>query len=148
MKRLLATLCVTLAACGLAIAHDAVTDVPHDGEQVKVVAQHRLTEKVAGQAATASVVEVSIAAGQEGLPHRHPGSAIVYVLEGTYELGLDDKPTEIFKAGESFYEPSGCLHRVSRNPSKTEPTKLVAVILHPRDAKEVATPEPQEKSGK
>lgn len=147
MKRLLATFSVVVAACGLAIAHDTKTNEPHDGESVKLIAQHLMSEKLDGAEATASVVEVTIAPGEAGLAHRHPGPGIVYVVEGTYELGIDDKPTEIFKAGESFYEPSGCLHRVSRNPSKTEPTMLVAVVLHPRDAKEVATPEPHEKSG-
>ena len=41
----------------------------------------------------------------------------MYVLEGEYELGIDDQPTKVFKAGETFYEPTGCLHRVSKNPS-------------------------------
>ena len=40
----------------------------------------------------------------------------MYVLEGEYELGIDDQPTKVFKAGETFYEPTGCLHRVSKNP--------------------------------
>jgi hypothetical protein len=30
---------------------------------------------------------------------------------------------------------------VTRNPSKTAKTRLLAVILHPRDAKEVTVPE-------
>lgn len=145
MKRLFAALAILITAGGFAIAHDAETDESQDGEQVKLIAQHLLGEELDGKEAAASVVEVRIAPGQEGHAHRHPGPVIVYVIEGTYELGVDDKPTEIFKAGESFYEPSGCLHRVSRNPSKTEPTKLVAVVLHPRDAKEVAIPEPQQK---
>jgi quercetin dioxygenase-like cupin family protein len=145
MKRLLTAFTILLAAGGFAIAHDAETNESHDGESVKLIAQHLMSEKLDGEDATASVVEVTIAPGKEGLAHRHPGPGIVYVIEGTYELGIDDKPTEIFKAGESFYEPGGCLHRVSRNPSKTEPTKLVAIVLHPRDAKEVAIPEPQQK---
>ena len=33
----------------------------------------------------------------------------------------------------------GCLHRVSKNPGKLK-TRLIAVVPHPRDAKEVATP--------
>ena len=33
----------------------------------------------------------------------------------------------------------GCLHRVSKNPGKMK-TRLIAVVLHPRDANEVATP--------
>lgn len=62
-------------------------------------------------------------------------------MEGEYELGIDDQPTKFFKAGETFYEPNSCLHRVSRNPSATGRTRLIAVVLHPRDAKEIAIPE-------
>jgi quercetin dioxygenase-like cupin family protein len=64
----------------------------------------------------------------------------VYVIEGTYELGIDDHPTKIYKAGQTFQEPAGCLHRVSRNPATTGNTKLVAVVLHPRSAKDILTP--------
>jgi quercetin dioxygenase-like cupin family protein len=67
----------------------------------------------------------------------------VYVLEGEYELGIDDQPTKRFKAGETFYEPTGCLHRVSKNPSEKGKTRLIAVVLHPRDAKQIAVPEPK-----
>ena len=53
---------------------------------------------------------------------------------------FDDQPTKVIKAGETFYEPAGCLHRVSRNPGDVK-TRLIAVVLHPRDAKEIAVPE-------
>ena len=46
-----------------------------------------------------------------------------------------------FRAGETFYEPTGCLHRVSKNPAHKGKTRLIAFVLHPRDAKEVAIPE-------
>ena len=65
-----------------------------------------------------------------------------YVLEGEYEWAIDDKPAKMLKAGETFYEPTGCLHRVSKNPGKGK-TRLLAVVLHPRDAKEIAIPEPK-----
>ncbi len=113
-----------------------------DGESVKVVSVRDISEKLDGQESAVSFVEVEIEPGKSGLPHRHPGPGFVYVLEGVYELGIDDQPTQIFKAGETFYEPSGCLHRVSRNPAKSGKTRLLAVIVHPREAKEVATPEP------
>jgi quercetin dioxygenase-like cupin family protein len=64
-----------------------------------------------------------------------------YVLEGEYEHALDDQPAKTLKAGDTFYEPSGSVHRVARNPSKTAKTRLLAVILHPRDAKETTIPE-------
>ena len=112
----------------------------HDGEKVKVLSATNLTEKLDGKEATATVVEVTIEPGQAGVPHRHPGSAIGYVLEGEYELGIDDQPTKVIKAGQTFHEPNGCLHRVSRNPGKVK-TRLIAVVLHPRDKKEIAVPE-------
>lgn len=113
----------------------------HDGESVKIVSAQDIKEKLDGKDAKVSVVEVTIEPGLSGLPHRHPGPGFVYVAEGEYELGIDDQPTRKFKAGETFYEPTGCLHRVSKNPAKKGRTKLIAFILHPRDAKDVAIPE-------
>ncbi len=43
----------------------------------------------------------------------------------------------------AFYEPTGCLHRVSKNPAARGKTRVLAVVLHPRDAKQVAIPEPK-----
>jgi quercetin dioxygenase-like cupin family protein len=58
------------------------------------------------------------------------------VVEGAYEIGINKQPTKVLKAGETFYEPTGCLHRVSRNPGKVR-TRLIAVVLHPRETKEI-----------
>ena len=63
-----------------------------------------------------------------------------YVLEGEYEWAIKDQPAKRLKAGDTFYEPAMCLHRVSRNPGKTV-TRLLVVMLHPRDAKELVIPE-------
>src|SRR6187455_2253063 len=116
-----------------------------DGEMVKGLSAQNIKEKIDGKDAKVSVVEVTIEPGKSGLPHRHPGPGFVYVAEGEYELGIDDQPTKKFKAGETFYEPTGCLHRVSKNPSATGKTRLIAVVLHPRDAKEIAVPEQNKK---
>ena len=74
--------------------------------------------------------------------HRHPGPGFGYVLEGEYELGIDDQPTKVVKAGGTFYEPTGCLHRVGRNPGQVK-TRILAWVLHPRDAKNIVIPEPK-----
>jgi quercetin dioxygenase-like cupin family protein len=110
------------------------------GEQVKVLASYDVREKLDGKDATVTMVEVTFGPNQAGTSHRHSGPAFVYVIEGTYELGIDDQPTKIYKAGETFQEPSGWLHRVSRNPSSPGKTKLIAVVLHPRSAKDILTP--------
>ena len=51
--------------------------------------------------------------GQKDSPHRHAGPVFGYVLEGEYEHAIDDEPVKTYKAGETFYEPSGCVHRVA-----------------------------------
>ena len=133
---LAAGVCVGAGGMALAQRHD-------DGEKVKTLAARDIKEKLDGNEATATVVEVTIEPGQAGLPHRHPGPGFGYVLEGEYELGIDDQPTKMLKAGETFYEPTGCLHRVSKNPAAKGNTRVLAVVLHPRDAKQIAIPEPK-----
>jgi quercetin dioxygenase-like cupin family protein len=141
MNRTLSLL-VTAIVLGVGGATWALAPVHGDGEQVKVLSSRDIQETLDGQEAKATVVEVTLGPGESGLAHRHPGPGFVYVLEGEYELGVDDQPTKRFKAGETFYEPTGCLHRVSRNPATKGRTRLIAVVLHPRDAKEIAIPEP------
>lgn len=129
---------------GIAIGAGVMAAAPHrgeDGESVKVLTTSDIVEKLDGKEAAVTVVEVTIGPEQAGLPHRHPGPGFVYVVEGEYDLGIDDQPTKRFRAGQTFYEPTGCLHRVSKNPSKEGTTKLIAFVLHPRDAREVAVPE-------
>jgi quercetin dioxygenase-like cupin family protein len=124
----------------------AAVNQHEDGESVKTIAARNIEEKLDGKDAKVTVVEVTIEPGKSGLPHRHPGPGFVYVVEGEYELGIDDQPTKIFRAGETFYEPTGCLHRVSKNPGAKGKTRLVAFVLHPRDAKQVAIPDQNKES--
>src|SRR5579885_2956909 len=79
----------------------------------KVVSERDIAEKLDGKEARATVVEVALEPGQQSAPHRHPGPVFGYVLEGEYEHAINDDPPKVLKAGETFYEPSGCLHRVS-----------------------------------
>jgi quercetin dioxygenase-like cupin family protein len=61
-------------------------------------------------------------------PHRHPGShTFGYVLEGIYEVKVDDGPLQQLGPGGTFYEPPGALHAVSRNGSSTQPVKYLVV---------------------
>jgi quercetin dioxygenase-like cupin family protein len=133
---------------GIAIGVGGLTAVNQheDGESVKTIAARNIKEKLDGKDAKVTVVEVTIEPGKSGSPHRHPGPGFVYVVEGEYELGIDDQPTKIFRAGETFYEPTGCLHRVSKNPRAKGKTRLIAFVVHPRDAKEVAIPEQHKES--
>lgn len=61
-------------------------------------------------------------------PHRHPGShTFGYVLEGTYEVKVDDGPLQRLGPGETFYEPPNALHAVSRNGSSSQPVKYLVI---------------------
>ena len=65
-------------------------------------------------------------AGNAGAPHRHPGShTFGYVLEGTYEVKVGDGPVRRLGPGDTFYEPPGALHAISRNGSSTQPVKYL-----------------------
>lgn len=137
---MLRTLLLLAAGIGVGAGGMEVSHHGDDGEHVKILSATDIPEKLDGKEAIATVVEVTIEPGQSGVPHRHPGPAFGYVVEGEYELGINGQPTQVLKAGETFYEPTGCLHRVSKNPGNVR-TRLIAVVLHPRDAKNIAVPE-------
>jgi quercetin dioxygenase-like cupin family protein len=88
---------------------------------------------------------VTLAPGEVEAVHRHPGAAFGYVLEGEYEWAIDGNKPKIFKAGDTFYEPTLCLHDIGRNPSQTNKTRLIAIVLHPEDAKDIVIPEKERK---
>jgi len=132
---------ISLAAVGITAAYHGEN---HPGT-VRTLAAQKIVEKVDGKQATATAVEVTLEAGQAGTPHRHPGPVLGYVLEGEYEWAIDDQPARILKAGETFYEPAMCLHRVSRNPRKAK-TRVLAWVIHPRDARDITIPEVEKNS--
>jgi quercetin dioxygenase-like cupin family protein len=61
--------------------------------------------------------------------HRHPAGAYVYVIDGSVEFGLDGREPVLLNAGDSFYEPPGALHSVSRNASQELPASLIAFFV-------------------
>jgi quercetin dioxygenase-like cupin family protein len=138
MRRTFFTLALAAVACVTLAAHD---DPGTEKPKVRTLAQEDVAEKLDGQKARATTVEVTLEPGQASTPHRHPGPVFGYVLEGQYEWAIDDKPAKTLKAGDTFYEPTGCLHRVSRNPGDKNKTRVLAVILHPQDAKDLVIPE-------
>ena len=121
-----------------------ITMAQHSGSgQVAVtqLSQREIIEKLDGKDTRATVSMVTIGPGQKDSAHRHTGPVFGYVLEGEYEHAVDNEPTKTYKAGETFYEPSGSVHRVAHNPSAKTETRLLAVILHPRDATQVTVRE-------
>ncbi len=137
-RTLLAILVGALAAGGMTLADHGGHGKDHGN--VKVISRTAITEKVDGKKSKATTVEVTLEPGRAGEPHRHPGPVFGYVLEGEYEWAIDDQPARVLKAGETFYEPAGCVHRVSKNPGKKGKTRVLAVVLHPEDARDIVLP--------
>ena len=134
---------IGVAAGGMALAQHGGHG--KGGPQVKLLSQKDIIEKLDGKKAKATMVEVTLAPGAVEAAHRHPGPAFGYILEGEYEWAIDDNKPKIFKAGDTFYEPTGCLHDIGRNPSKTNKTRLIATVLHQEDTKEIVIPEKEKK---
>ena len=132
-----------LAAAGMTLArHDE-----HDRAKptVKTLSASDIAEKIDGKKARATTVEVTLRPGEASAPHRHPGPVFGYVLEGEYEWAIDDQPVKKLKAGDTFYEPTACLHRVSKNPSNEGKTRILAMVLHSADVKDIVIPEKEKK---
>jgi quercetin dioxygenase-like cupin family protein len=135
------TLMILVAGAAVGVGGPALCDDrPPAGP--KVVTERDIAEKLDGKEAKVVVVEVALEPGRAGAPHRHPGPVFGYVLEGEYEWAIDDQPAKVLKAGDTFYEPAGCLHRVSKNPGKVK-ARILATMVCPRDAKQITTPEPK-----
>ena len=128
-----------LGAGGLAPAQH---DKHGDSAKVKMLSEQDVSEKIDGKAARVSSLEVSYGPGGFTPPHRHPGAVFGYVLEGELEFQAGDAPIRRLKVGDTFYEPSMVLHAVARNPSAKARARVLAVIIHSRDANALVVPEP------
>jgi quercetin dioxygenase-like cupin family protein len=87
-------------------------------------------------------VEVDYPPGASSLPHAHAKSAFIYayVVSGAVESKVNDGDVHVYRAGESWSEPPGASHPISRNASKTQPAKLLAVFVVDSNYKQLTTP--------
>jgi quercetin dioxygenase-like cupin family protein len=87
-------------------------------------------------------VEVDYAPGAASPSHTHAKSAFIfaYVISGAIESKVNDGETRIYRAGESWSEAPGATHSISRNASKTEPARLLAVFVLDTNDKPLTTP--------
>lgn len=77
---------------------------------------------------------VTIAPGPGHAPHRHRGFVLGYVLEGAFRFAIDGQPEQALEAGKALYEPPGVTHTVSASASPTKDTRILAIIIAPKDA--------------
>ncbi len=123
---------VVMAIVAPALAHDSGDHVSKNFEQA--------IPNIPGKSLIAFVVDYP--PGGASPPHTHAKSSFIYayVISGSIELKVNDGASHVYKAGESWSEPPGATHSISRNASKTEPAKLLAVFVVNTDDKALTTP--------
>jgi quercetin dioxygenase-like cupin family protein len=94
------------------------------GERVTPVLDFPSRDGLAVQA-----VRVDYDPGGFSRVHRHPAGAYVYVIDGSVMFGVGGRDPVQLKAGDSFYEPPGALHTVSRNASDALPASFIAFFV-------------------
>ena len=110
----IAPLCMSADATGSAL------------DKVEPIASYALPN-VPGKRVT--IVRVFYGPGGFTRPHRQAGSVTAYITRGEIRSQLGGGPVEVFKVGQSFFEPPGATHMISANASNTEPAELVAVFV-------------------
>lgn len=95
-------------------------------DKVELIASHALPN-VPGKRVT--IVRVFYGPGGFTRAHRHAGTVTAYITKGEIRSQLGGGPVEVFKVGQSFFEPPGTTHLVSANASNTEPAELIAVFV-------------------
>jgi len=73
-------------------------------------------------------VRVDLAPGVAFGKHTHPGEEIIYVLEGSLEYQVGDKPPVTLKAGGVLFIPAGTVHS-ARNPGGVTGSELATYIV-------------------
>lgn len=64
--------------------------------------------------------------------HRHPGSELIYVLEGSYVLEVEGKGPLPLKAGDARWAPPGEIH-AAKSVGSTQPSKVLVFLIADKD---------------
>ena len=81
-----------------------------------------------------SMVTVEYAPGGADIAHRHDADAIVYVLEGSVIEQVKGGKPDTLTAGETFFDGPDDIHIVGRNASKTQPARILAILVKKKGA--------------
>ena len=77
---------------------------------------------------------IELPPGASSPPHRHNAQVFVYVLEGRVNMQVKGGKRMELGPGETFYENPSDIHSVSGNASKTEPAKILAILIKDKGA--------------
>ncbi|MDQ7809456.1 cupin domain-containing protein [Amycolatopsis sp. A133] len=83
------------------------------------------------EGAQAMTIVIEYPPGDPGTPpHRHPGPAFGYVLDGEMVFELEGEPPRVVRAGEAFWEPGGdVIHYQDGNNRADIPVRFTVTML-------------------
>ena len=130
---------VTAGFASIAIAN-ATPAFAHQGDETVRQNFAQAIPNIPGKSLVAVVVDYP--PGGTSVPHSHAKSAFIYayVIEGEIVSKVNDGPVRTYTAGESWCEPPGSSHPISRNASKSKPAKLLAVFVMDSAETQLTTP--------
>ncbi len=98
------------------------------GQQARI-GRTELTHRDFGDAVHEVIqVRVDFAPGAGFPRHAHPGVEVAYVLEGSLEYQLEDKPPVTLSAGDSLFIPAGAIHS-AKNVGSGRASELATYVV-------------------
>jgi quercetin dioxygenase-like cupin family protein len=123
-KRIALVVALMLACVGVGIAVDRVAFAQQPGGIKRTILLRADDPGSANYEAVMAIAE--IAPGATSGKHRHPGTELAYVLDGSVIIERAGQPPITVKAGEALKNEAG-VHD-ARNPG-TKPVKILAVYI-------------------
>ncbi len=129
------TALISVTALALGIALGAIADRALSDQHLKVTPLlKRELADLPGREVRMVLLEVKD--GAEFPPHTHPGTEIVYQLEGSATLSFPGEPVKTTKPGQAVLIPAGQEHSAKVAPGKA---RAVIVRIH-KTGEPVRTP--------
>src|SRR4051812_37137007 len=99
-------------AAALALGGTAVVAQTPPTSQSRTIVSRALPP-MNGRDPHVKLVDVTYPPGGANSAHTHPCPVVGYVMAGALRVGINDSAEVIYKAGETFYEAPGDVHRIS-----------------------------------
>jgi quercetin dioxygenase-like cupin family protein len=118
-------------ALGLQVQGHAA-DAPAAADATGVVRELMLKALVDAPAKEVRMLTVEYPPGGASPPHSHHAQVFVYVLSGSVHMQVQGGKLVTLGPGDTFYEGRDDVHTVSANASRTDPAKMLVVMVQDR----------------
>ena len=112
----------------IAIIGFATVTLPSFGQSQQVGLKRTDLQKHDLDIAGREVIQTLVEIGNVHIKHKHPGAEIIYVVEGSIEYQVEDKPPVTLKAGEVLFIPNRTIHS-AKNVGDCKAVELATYIV-------------------